>query len=265
MDIRCGERLHVSPARNGASTRLTFASVLASMPFVVAGCSFSPLPLGATEQAKELHGMWILFFWSGLGVAALVTGLIVWCVLRYRQKRGDDTFPPQFRRNNVMEVVYTIIPIAMVCGLFAISYPAERHVETIAGNESVVVDVTGFRWSWRFDYPGRGVSVTADAHGPPEFVLPLGETARFNVTSADVDHSFWVPAFLFKRDAIPGLRNVFDWTPNKLGTYRGECGEYCGLDHTSMTFSLRIVTPAEFTRWVADRRRLALTSPGASR
>jgi len=71
------------------------------------------------------------------------------------------------------------------------------------------------------------------------------------VTSADVDHSFWVPDFLFKRDAIPGMRNVFDLRPTRLGTYRGACAEYCGLEHTDMTFSVRVVTVPEYARWVA--------------
>lgn len=232
---------------------------------VAAGCSAKPLPPGATVQSQALHDMWIVFFWAGIGVAAIVYGLIGWCVLRYRKRPGDVTFPAQFRRNNGMEIVYTTIPILMVIGLFAITYPAERHVETIAQQQDVVVNVTGFRWSWRFEYPQLGVSVMGSPQVPPEFVLPLGKTTRFNVTSVDVDHSFWVPEFLFKRDAIPGLENVFDWTPNKLGTFRGECGEFCGLDHALMSFAVRVVSPADFDRWVAAHHRVALARRGASR
>ncbi len=78
----------------------------------------------------------------------------------------------------------------------------------------------------------------------------------------EVDHSFWVPGFLFKRDAIPGLQNVFDWTPKKLGTYRGECGEFCGLDHALMAFTVKIVTREDFERWVRAHRRVALRATG---
>ncbi len=199
--------------------------------------------------------MWVLFGWTGAAVAALIWGLIFFCVVRFRVRRDDDgSYPPQFRRNDRMEVVYTVLPIVLVCALFAFTYPAERHIETIAPKEDVVVDVSGFRWSWRFTYPALGVVVNGTHDAGPQMVLPLGETARFNVTSLDVDHSFWIPDFLFKRDAIPGLRNVFDITPTKLGTFRGECGEYCGLDHATMLFSVRVVTPAEFAQWARGRR-----------
>ncbi len=224
--------------------------------------TFTPLPPGATAQAGALHEMWTIFFWAGVGVAIVIYGLIAWCVLRYRRRPTDDAFPPQFRRNNRMEVLYTGIPILMVIALFFISYSAERHVETIAQAQQVVVNVTGFRWSWRFEYPQLGVSVLGATDSPPEFALPVDETTRLNVTSVDVDHSFWVPAFLFKRDAIPGLENVFDWTPNKVGTYRGECGEFCGLDHANMSFSVKVMTHADFERWVRAHRRVALGGRG---
>jgi len=105
-----------------------------------------------------------------------------------------------------MELVYTGIPILMVVALYAISYAAELHVETIARRQEVVVNVTGFRWSWRFEYPQLGVSAIGTADRPPEFVLPVDRTTRLNVTSVDVDHSLWVPAFLFKCDAVPGSK-----------------------------------------------------------
>ncbi|GAC1567340.1 MAG: hypothetical protein NVS2B3_04960 [Vulcanimicrobiaceae bacterium] len=224
-----------------------------------------PLPSGATAQAVALHQMWAVFFWSGIGVAAVVYGLIAWCLIRYRKRTTDRELPVQFRRNDRMELVYTGVPILMVVALFFMSDAAERHVETIAAHEDVVVDVTGFRWSWRFEYPKLGVSVAGERGRPPEFVLPIDETTRLNVTSVDVDHSFWVPDFLFKRDAIPGLRNVFDWTPKKLGTYRGECGEFCGLDHATMSFAVRVVSHDAFVRWAAAHRRVAFVSHEAAR
>lgn len=214
------------------------------------------LPSGGTAQSQSLHDMWVTFFWAGTGVAIVVYGLIGWCVVRYRRRANDTAYPEQFRRNNTWEIIYTGIPILMVTGLFLITYASERHVETIAQSQAVVVNVTGFRWSWRFVYPQLDVSVTGTPQGPPELVLPLGETARLNVTSVDVDHSFWVPGFLFKRDAVPGLENVFDWTPKMLGTFRGECGEFCGLDHALMTFQVRVVPAAEFSKWVRTHRGL---------
>ena len=198
--------------------------------------------------------MWIVFSLTGLAVAVVIYGLIGWCVLRYRRAPGDEAFPVQFRRNNRMEVVYTGVPILMVCALFAITYAAERHVETIAPHQNVVVDVTGYRWSWRFTYPGLGISISGSPDTPPIFELPIDRTTRVDLTSVDVDHSFWVPAFLFKRDAIPGTQNVFDWTPKTLGLFRGECGEFCGVHHATMSFGVRVVSERDFTRWVALQR-----------
>jgi cytochrome c oxidase subunit 2 len=243
----------------GRAGRLAAASCIAAL----AGCTGQPLPPGATEQAHEMHAVWVTFFWSGIGVAAVVYGLIAWCLLRYRRKPTDTQYPPQFRRNNRMEIVYTIVPIAMVCGLFAITYAAERHVETIAGSQDLIVNVTGFRWGWRFEYPELGIRVTGTSHAPPQLVLPEGKTVRFDVSSVDVDHSFWVPAFLFKRDAIPGLQNVFDWTPTALGTFRGECGEFCGLDHALMTFTVRVTSPAQFAAWARAQPRVRLERPSS--
>lgn len=204
-----------------------------------------------------MHDAWMFFTGAGIGVAIVVYGLIAWCVVRYRKRPTDLGFPVQFRRNDKLEIVYTVIPILMVVGLFLISFAAERHVEAIPLRQQVVVNVTGFRWSWRFDYPQLGISVIGERERPPEFVLPVAQTTRLNVTSVDVDHSFWVPDFLFKRDAIPGLRNVFAWTPTKVGTFRGECGEFCGLDHANMSFRVRVVSDVDFARWVAARRRPA--------
>lgn len=201
--------------------------------------------------------MWVVFLWTGLGVAIVVYGLIAWCVVRYRRKPTDREFPMQFRRNNVMEIVYTTVPVLMVVALFFVSDAAERHVETIAPTQQVVVDVTGFRWSWRFAYPQLGVSVSGEPGKPPHVVLPVNATARLNISSVDVDHSFWVPAFLFKRDAIPGVANVVDLTPDRIGSYRGVCGEFCGLHHADMPFAVDVVSQAEFARWASARRRIA--------
>jgi cytochrome c oxidase subunit 2 len=229
----------------------------------LAGCS--ALPLGGTVQSQSLRGMWIVFFWSGIFVAVVVYGLIAWCVLRYCKRPGDVAYPQQFRRNGRWEIFYTVVPIIMVVALFAISYPAERHVEAIAQQQGVVVDVTAFRWSWRFEYPQLGTTVIGTAQAPPEFELPIGETVRFNLTSVDVDHSFWVPDFLFKRDAIPGLENVFDWTPIKRGVFRGECAEFCGLDHALMSFTLKVVSRSDFDRWIRAHPNAAVVSAGNAR
>ena len=89
--------------------------------------------------------------------------------------------------------------------------------------------------------------------GPPQLVLPLGQIVRIHLTSDDVIHAFYVPGFLFKRDAIPGHPTDFNLTPSKAGTYLGECAEFCGLNHAFMTFIVRVVTPTQFTAWLRQK------------
>jgi cytochrome c oxidase subunit 2 len=121
--------------------------------------------------------------------------------------------------------------------------------------------VTAFRWQWRFVYPDAGVTVTGAPDEPAEMVVPVGEPIRIVLSSADVNHAFYVPQFLFKRDAIPGRTTEFDVTVAEPGTYRGQCAEFCGVFHDRMLLSVRAVTRAEFDQWIAARQAGASSSP----
>jgi cytochrome c oxidase subunit 2 len=114
------------------------------------------------------------------------------------------------------------------------------------------INVVGFRWNWTFNYVDDDVYDTGSPNEFPTLYLPEGETVRFVLTSPDVLHSFWVPAFLFKRDVIPGRSNEFDLTPNKVGTYAGKCAELCGVDHSRMLFNVKVVPLDEYERHIAD-------------
>jgi len=186
----------------------------------LAGCGWAQLPSGATSQAVQMHLDWTVFTYAGLAVFAIVGGLIVFPLLVWR--RRGDALPPQFRRNVPIEIVTTVIPLIMVVLLFS--------------------------------YPGTDVLVAGTPQRGPEMVIPLNETTRINLTSVDVNHRFWVPAFLFKRDAIAGMNNAFDWHPERLGSFPGRCAEFCGLEHAFMTFTVRVVSPADFKRWLLEQR-----------
>ncbi len=98
-----------------------------------------------------------------------------------------------------------------------------------------------------------GVTTTGTPAAPPTLYLPVGETTEIELRSADVTHSFWVPAFLFKRDAIPGMTNVFDLTPNRTGSFPGRCAQFCGLRHALMTFTVQVVPRTAYVRYLAAR------------
>ena len=202
-----------------------------------------------------MHLDWTVFTYAGFAVFAIVGGLIVFPLVVWR-RRGDG-MPPQFRRNAGVEIITTVIPLVMVVLLFVLTYRVESSVERLASVPDAVVNVVGFRWSWRFSYPGKGVALIGTPQRPPEMVIPLNETTRINLTSVDVNHAFWVPAFLFKRDAIAGMSNAFDWHPQRLGSFPGRCAEFCGLEHAFMTFTVRVVSPADFERWLLEQRHRA--------
>lgn len=201
-----------------------------------------------TTQAALLRSDWLVFLWTGLAVAALVYGLIFFTILKWRKR--DEVLPRQFRRNNRLEIFYTIVPLVMVAVLFGVTYAVERPVEAVSAHPDLVVRVVAYRWGWQFTYPEQ--RITLDSNGSsagPQLVLPVDRTTRIEITSVDVTHGFWIPAFLFKRDAIPGLLNRFDLRPNRIGTFSGTCSQFCGLSHALMHFSLRVVPDAAFTRW----------------
>jgi cytochrome c oxidase subunit 2 len=221
-----------------------------SVVVVAASCGgLSP----ATREGREIEGLWVVFLWAGLGVAVIVSGLILWTTIRYRRRPGDDDLPPQFREHVGLEIAYTLIPIVIVAVLFLLTVQTESTVERATDRPAASVEVEAHNWSWRFTYRGSGVTIFGTPDEPPEAVLPVGLPVRISLTSPDVIHSFFVPAFLFKRDAIPGRTTTFDLTIDRAGLYQGKCAEFCGLDHWRMRFTIRAVPPAEFEAWLADQ------------
>jgi len=190
---------------------------------------------------------WYVFIAAGIFVGLYVYGCIAWCIAAYRD-RGHE--PQQFSGNTPLEIVYAVIPLLMVIGLFGVTYAVEMPVDHVA-NPPNRIAVTAFRWSWRFEYP-NGLATTGTPANVPTLYLPLGRTTEIDLRSDDVTHSFWVPAFLFKRDAIPGMTNVFDVTPNRQGRFLSRCAQFCGLDHALMTFVVNVVPPAAYDRYLAS-------------
>jgi cytochrome c oxidase subunit 2 len=131
---------------------------------------------------------------------------------------------------------------------------AQRNVNRLAAEPDLRIEVTGFQWGWRFRYLTEGFTIVGNANGEPTLVLPVGATARLTLISPDVVHSFFVPDFLEKRDLIPGVENRIDVTPKRVGTFPGVCAEFCGLDHTRMTFVVEVVPPQQFEAFANQQR-----------
>jgi cytochrome c oxidase subunit II len=238
---------------------------------VLAGCGSDP---GATEQGRAIQGLYNLFFAVAAVIFVLVEGLIVWSVVRYR--RRDDRLPPQFHGSNLLEVTWTAVPLVIVAVLFVVSWQAIGKVDAKASDPRVRIVVQAFQWSWNFTYaglrvptgagePARDLTIRGSVATPPELVLPVGEPIRVVVQSKDVIHSFYVPAFNFKRDAIPGRTNSFDIAIDRPGSYHGQCAQFCGLYHSKMVFQIRAVPPADYGAWLRQAvKQAAGGCPGDS-
>lgn len=211
-----------------------------------------------TQQADDIDQVWNLFLSIGLAVLVLVAVLVLYIIVRFR--RRDDRLPIQKHYNIPMEITYTVIPFIVIMGLFAVTVGSIWALDDGESGPDLTVHVTAFQWQWQFDYPDAGVMVVGGGGGDneiPELVLPARSKVQFNLESLDVIHSFWITAFRFKRDMIPGNPSSFsvDITDTP-GFYpnAGVCSEYCGLDHARMQFSVRVLEPDEFATWIEQER-----------
>ncbi|MGQ0519927.1 MAG: aa3-type cytochrome oxidase subunit II [Actinomycetota bacterium] len=219
-------------------------------------------PRGASEQSREIFELWQGSMWTAVAVGALVWGLILFAVFRYR-RRSDD-LPTQTHANIPLEVLYTATPLVIVAVLFAFTVRVQRDVDEVKGEPDLTIEVTAFQWQWRFHYQEAGIDVVGTPDEDPVMVVPTGAKVRLVLQSTDVQHSFYVPAFLFKRDTVPGIRNEVDLEVVKPGRYDGRCAEFCGLLHDSMDFVVEAVDEATFDRWLAGRAPAGVAAPAGA-
>ncbi|HET6274620.1 MAG TPA: cytochrome c oxidase subunit II [Candidatus Cybelea sp.] len=203
----------------------------------------------ASVQGVAMRTDWYVFIGAGVAVGIFVYACILWCLLVYRARAGRDA--AQFDGNAPLEILYVAIPLVMVIALFGVTFAIEMPVDRAADPPNRIA-VTAFRWSWRFEY-SNGIRTGGTPMSPPTLYLPVGRPSEIELRSDDVTHSFWVPAFLFKRDAIPGMTNVFDITPTRTGSFLSRCAQFCGLDHALMTFVVRVVPAAGYQRYLASK------------
>jgi cytochrome c oxidase subunit II len=275
-------RRQAAPGARGTATRrranAVRAGALAVMLLALTGCTndtFTRIgfPDPVTSQGKVTLSLWQGSWIAGMLVGCVVWGLIIWAVIFHR-KRGDK-LPPQVRYNMPIEILYTIVPFVLIAVLFYYTAKDENTIDAIPSNPAVTVNVTGFQWSWQFNYPQYNVTTNGYMWNPqltsaqnqneiPLLEIPVGEAVNFNLTSPDVVHAFWVPEFLFKRDVIPGHPNHFSITATKTGTFTGHCSELCGLYHSRMLFTLKIVTPAQFQTWISQQQAIQKTVSGST-
>jgi cytochrome c oxidase subunit 2 len=216
-----------------------------------------PWRLSAALISTRHEYGWLSSFYVPIAAAVfiIVVVAVLASVVRYRGR------PAASRRsdNNRLEGTYAVLLTGVVGFLLYLTYTAEHKVDTVADRErpSLTVDVTAARWEWEFRYPRSGIVARSGTVGDQPLVVPANRAIRFNLSSQDVIHSIWVPELRFKRDLIPGETEHVTLTFTQLGTFAGQCAEFCGLRHAEMVFRVHVLTPAKFTRWLDATRTAA--------
>ncbi|WP_240645813.1 cytochrome c oxidase subunit II [Georgenia sp. SYP-B2076] len=217
---------------------------------------FLPSDRSLTDHTGGIIDLWNGSWIAALAVGVVVWGLTIWCIVAYRKRKNDDRLPVQLRYHVPLELMYTVIPILMVGVLFFFSSRVQGEIQDTSAKPDLQVEVYGKQWSWDFNYltedvyySGDRVALTGEPgveETLPTLYLPVNETVEFTLKSRDVAHAFWIPAFLYKIDLLPGRVNHYQVTPQREGTFSGKCAELCGEFHSEMLFNVKVVDRATF-------------------
>lgn len=217
-----------------------------------------------TNQTGRIIDLWNYSWIAALAVGVITWGLMLWAVAVYRKRKNDEKLPVQSRANIPLELMYTAVPLVMVAVLFRWTATDVAEIKDMSQPADVHVQVIGKQWAWDFNYLDDDVyyaGVQAKLTGEPgveetlpTLYLPVGERVEFIIDSRDVIHSFWIPAFLYKQDMVPGRTNHFQVVPLKEGTYQGKCAELCGEYHSAMLFNVKVVDRAEYDAYIQSLR-----------
>ena len=261
-------------------TITTITSLAIAGALVLTGCSpevekgWLPTERGTTSNTDRIMDLWVNSWIAALVVGIITWGLIVWCLVAYRRRKGTVGFPRQTSFNLPLEVFYLTIPLFMVVVFFYFTDRDQQAIDNRSEPADVVVDVRGKQWAWDFNYKAgdvieedvyeAGVQTnltgnTIDMEQLPTLYLPVNKSVDLELNARDVIHSFWVPAFLQKRDMIPGKTNYIRFTPTKEGTYDGKCAELCGEYHSEMLFRVKVVSESEFQAHMDELREAGNT------
>ena len=227
-----------------------------------------------TAIGREIFDLHMLVFWICVAIGIVVFGMMIYSIIAHRKSKG--AVASDFHESSTVEVLWTIIPFII---LIAVAVPATSTLLKVedTSNADLTIKVTGLQWKWKYEYE-NGVSFLSSLNADHnkarqkdsgvdvtkienyllevdnELVIPVNKKIRFLVTSDDVIHSFWIPKFAMKKDAIPGYVNETWSMPEKTGTYRGQCAELCGKDHAFMPIVVKVVEQAEYDTWLAAKK-----------
>jgi cytochrome c oxidase subunit 2 len=217
--------------------------------------TYDPFPVAAAEQATLIDDAFTLLSLLAVPVFAMVVAFLLYSAFRFGRRVGDGKDGPPIRGNNKITIAWLAASTALTIAM--IIHPGITGLNELRQHDGkpvdLVVQVEGSRFAWSLIYPEQKIKARK------ELVLPIDTVTRFKISSRDVIHSFWIPAFRIKIDAVPGIETTIVATPDKLGNYdeninfRVQCAELCGLGHAKMSIPVRVVEQEEFDEWIAQQ------------
>jgi cytochrome c oxidase subunit 2 len=204
-------------------------------------------PANASKQAGNVRTLYTVLLLTTIPIFVLVETVVVFSVWKFRMRPGEeDKDGPPIHGNTRLEVVWTVLPAILILSLCTYAYTVLHSNEATKANE-LTVNVTERQFAFEFSYPDqRGKTIVS-----PVLYLPKGRPVDFKIRSLDVVHSFFVPEFSEKLDAVPGITTTLRVTPTRIGVYPAECTELCGAGHAFMRSTVYVVSPARFRSWLA--------------
>jgi cytochrome c oxidase subunit 2 len=233
--------------------RMIALGIVASLVGIAIALLIDWFPTPASGSAHKIDTVYDVLLICSVPVFVLVMTVAIYSVVRFRAMPGDMRDGAPIHGNTRLEVVWVTIPFIMVTALAIYGWIVLDDLEAKQPN-TLVVNVTGQQFTWSFDYPGDKVHST-------ELVLPKNRPVEFRIHTKDVLHSFWVPEFRLKSDAVPGLTTKIRLTPDRIGHYQVVCAELCGIGHSTMRQNVRVVALGEFNTWLSDQKKSAAGAP----
>jgi cytochrome c oxidase subunit 2 len=233
----------------------------AALGLALAGCGWLDSPATTLTPRSDFgwisHRIFLQILRWDTAIFLVVQALLLYAVFRFRE-RDPKAIPRQVRGSVWLEFVWTLIPAVILVFIAFPTVGAIFRTQTAPPKEALRVKVIGHQWWWEFQYPDLGINTATDVH------IPAGRPVSFEITGADVIHSFWVPGLGGKRDAIPGSGTRIVLTAEAPGEYYGQCAEFCGVSHANMRHLAVVHTPEAFAAWVAKQKEPAPTPPDGS-
>ncbi len=229
---------------------LTVLSLVATAIGIAVSLAIDWFPTEGSTAAKKVDNLYDVLLIASVPVFVLVMSVAIYSVLAFRARPGDMSDGEPIHGNTRLEIVWVTIPFMLVSGLAIYGWVVLNDIEA-KQPDAMTVNVTGRQFTWSFDYPDEG-KVKSN-----QLYLPKDRPVEFHIHTKDVIHSFWVPEFRLKSDAVPGLTTKVRLTPSRLGRYSVVCAELCGIGHSAMRQAVRVVSPRRFDSWLAQRQQAA--------